>query len=50
MGVEAIQITDLSQVDGLKELMTNRIAPLVVEIITDGTEVFIDKDRMKKAI
>jgi acetolactate synthase-1/2/3 large subunit len=50
MGVEAVQLTDLSQFNSIKDLMTNRTAPLVVEIITDGTEVFIDKDRIKKAI
>ncbi|MCB2358050.1 thiamine pyrophosphate-binding protein [Clostridium estertheticum] len=50
MGVEAVQITDLCQVDSLKELMNNRTAPLVIEVITNGTEVFIDTDRIKKAI
>ncbi|MBU3158042.1 thiamine pyrophosphate-binding protein [Clostridium estertheticum] len=50
MGVEAVQITDLCQADSLKELMNNRTAPLVIEVITNGTEVFIDTDRIKKAI
>jgi Thiamine pyrophosphate-requiring enzymes [acetolactate synthase, pyruvate dehydrogenase (cytochrome), glyoxylate carboligase, phosphonopyruvate decarboxylase] len=49
MGVEAVQITDLSQVDDLKDLISNRTAPLVIEVITDGTEIFIDTDRIKKA-
>lgn len=48
MGIEAVQITQLSQVDSLKELMSNRTSPLLVEIITDGTETFIDTDRLKK--
>lgn len=48
MGIEAVQITELEQVDSLKEIIANRTAPLVVEIITDGTEVYIDLDRLKR--
>eukprot|EP00899_Mesostigma_viride_P004370 jgi/Mesvir1/13934/Mv02940-RA.1 len=48
MGIEAVQITDLSQVESLEGLMKDRTSPLLVEIVTDGTEIFIDTDRLKK--
>lgn len=48
MGIESVQITDLGQVQSLEELMKDRTAPLVVEVVTDGTEIFIDTDRLKK--
>lgn len=48
MGIESIQITELSQVNNLEKLMKNRTSPLLVEVITDGTEIFIDSDRLKK--
>ncbi|SCN21519.1 Acetolactate synthase isozyme 2 large subunit [Clostridium sp. N3C] len=46
MGIETVQITEVNQIYDIKDLMVNRTSPLVVEVITDGSEVFIDTDRV----
>lgn len=47
LGVDAVQIASYGDIDNIKDLLKNRTKPLVVEIITDGSEVFIDTDRLK---
>lgn len=47
MGLESIKIDKLEKVDDLKERVSNLNKPLVVELITDGSEVCIDPDRLK---
>ncbi|MDT8717708.1 thiamine pyrophosphate-binding protein [Clostridium sp. 19966] len=48
IGVEAVTINSVDEIDNIKHLFINRTSPLVVEVVTDGTEIFIDADRIKK--
>ncbi|MBU3092108.1 thiamine pyrophosphate-binding protein [Clostridium sp. CF011] len=48
MGVEAIQITSNEEVDNIKDLLHNRTQPLLIELVTDGSEIVIDTDRLQK--
>lgn len=45
MGIDAVQITKLEQLDALKDKFHNLTKPLVVELITDGSERCLDSDR-----
>ncbi|OPJ64435.1 thiamine pyrophosphate-binding protein [Clostridium oryzae] len=48
MGVDSVVINSVDEIDSIKHLFVDRKSPLVVEVVTDGTEVFIDTDRIKK--
>lgn len=48
IGIEALTINSLDEIEDIKHKFINRTAPLVVEVVTDGTEVFIDGDRIQK--
>lgn len=48
MGVDSVQITSMEDISKLKDLITNRTKPLVIELVTNGSEVIIDTDRLQK--
>lgn len=48
MGIEAVQITDIKELDIIKDKLNNLTAPFVVELVTDGSEKCFDTDRWKK--
>ncbi|MGL5255387.1 MAG: thiamine pyrophosphate-binding protein [Proteocatella sp.] len=48
MGIEAIQITENEQLKEIKDRLNNLNGPLLVELITDGSEFLDDPDRWDK--
>lgn len=47
MGIKSMQITDIKELDKCKEIISSLSEPLVVELVTDGTEIPIAADRFK---
>lgn len=50
MGIDSIQISKIEELDHLKEKFNSLDKPFVVELITDGSELCMDRDRWKKQI
>lgn len=46
-GIKTCQISELRQIEKLKELFKDRQGPVVVELITDGSEAAPNGDRLK---
>ena len=49
MGIDAVQINHIEELDSLKDKFNNLSKPIVVEIITDGTETCMDNSRWNKS-
>jgi acetolactate synthase-1/2/3 large subunit len=48
MDIDAVEITELNQLDALKEKLNTLSKPIVIELITDGSEVYMDTARWNK--
>jgi len=46
-GIKAIQITDIKDMDHIPELVKAPVGPVVIEVITDGSEPAPNGDRLK---
>ncbi|GAA0743136.1 thiamine pyrophosphate-binding protein [Clostridium oceanicum] len=46
LGIDSVRVNKYEDFDLIKDKMLNRHKPLVVEIITDGSEIMIDPDRL----
>ncbi|QUH21487.1 thiamine pyrophosphate-binding protein [Alkaliphilus sp. B6464] len=49
MGIDAVQISNIEELDILKSKFENLSKPLVVELITDGSETCMDNSRWNKS-
>lgn len=47
LGIKSVQVTDISQLDKLKDTLSNLSEPFLVELITDGSEKVPAADRFK---
>ncbi|RKD34668.1 thiamine pyrophosphate-binding protein [Thermohalobacter berrensis] len=50
MGIESVKISHIKQLGEIKEKIHNLDKPFVVELITDGSEILLDKDRWSNKV
>ena len=50
MDIESVKISDIKHLDEIKEKLNNLDKSLVVELITDGSEILLNEDRWSNKV